>query len=96
MAELHVSSGKARGGVTSTVAGRLLFWYLKFMAVSISRTRKKRGRPPTGAESVHLRLLPDQLAALDDWIKRQPDSPSRPEAIRRLMVNGLTAPAKKK
>src|SRR5207302_1469748 len=72
----------------SAVAGRHFFWHTKFMAETISRTRKSkpRGRPPTGAESIHLRLLPDQLVALDQWIGRQPDAPSRPEAIRRLIV----------
>jgi hypothetical protein len=70
----------------------LLFWYSKFMSKAISRTRKSRGRPSTGAESIHLRVLPDQMAALDDWIRRQkePDL-SRPEAIRRLVELGLKA-----
>jgi hypothetical protein len=70
----------------------------KFMAESVSRTRKSkpRGRPPTGAESIHLRLLPDQMAALDQWIARQPDMPSRPEAIRRLFVLGLSVTAKRR
>jgi hypothetical protein len=63
---------------------------------TISLTRKKpRGRPPTGAESIHLRLLPDQLAALDQWIAHQSDMPSRPEAVRRLLVLGLTVTSKK-
>jgi hypothetical protein len=35
-------------------------------------------------------------SALDDWIKHQPDFPSRPEAVRPLMVSGLIAPAKKR
>jgi len=60
------------------------------MGKSISGTRKSRGRPSTGAESVHLRVLPDQAAAIDTWIKKQhePDL-SRPEAIRRLVELGL-------
>jgi hypothetical protein len=69
----------------------------KFMPESISLTRKKpRGRPPTGAESIHLRLLPYQLAALDQWIAHQSDMPSRPEAVRRLLVLGLTVTSKKR
>jgi hypothetical protein len=32
-----------------------------------------------------VRVVPDDLAALDAWIKTCPDEPSRPEAIRRLM-----------
>jgi len=58
------------------------------MADAISGTRK-RGRPSTGAVSIHLRIEPDQLASLDAWIKHQPDELSRPEAVRRLMEIGL-------
>jgi hypothetical protein len=47
---------------------------------------RKRGRPATGATSVHLRIEPEQLAALDAWIASQPvKALSRPEAIRRLI-----------
>jgi hypothetical protein len=62
---------------------------------TLSRTRKKIGRPSTGAESVHLRVLPDQSAAIDAWISRQkePDL-TRPEAIRRLVELGLKAKGK--
>jgi hypothetical protein len=73
----------------------LLFWYMKLMTKSISRTRKTRGRPPTGAESVHLRVLPDQSAAIDVWIAKQKEPElTRPEAIRRLVELGLKARAK--
>jgi hypothetical protein len=68
---------------------------MKFMGKSISRTRKTRGRPPTGAESVHLRVLPDQRAEIDEWIKRQKEPGlTRPEAIRRLVEMGLKARTK--
>jgi hypothetical protein len=40
-----------------------------------------------------VRLLPDQLKALDDWCKRQPDRPGRPEGLRRMA--GLVAELKK-
>jgi hypothetical protein len=60
------------------------------MTKSISRTGKARGRPTTGASSVHLRVLPEQFSAIDAWIAKQkePDL-SRPEAIRRLVEVGL-------
>jgi hypothetical protein len=38
-----------------------------------------------------VRLLPVLLAQLDTWIERQADSPSRPEAIRRLIEVGHAA-----
>ena len=68
----------------------LIFWYTILMVRALSRGRKSRGRPPTGAESVHLRILPDQFAAINAWIKlqKEPDL-SRPEAIRRLVELGL-------
>lgn len=59
---------------------------------SISNIGKKRsrGRPPTDATPVMVRIVPDQLATLDAWIARQPDpKPSRPEAIRRLAQMSL-------
>jgi hypothetical protein len=37
-----------------------------------------------GATPIMVRLLPDQLKALDDWCKRQPDRPGRPEGLRRM------------
>ena len=36
-----------------------------------------------------VRLLSDRLTALDAWIARQPDKPSRPEAVRRLLDRAL-------
>ena len=66
------------------------------MAKSITRTRKSRGRPTTGAESVHLRVLPDQAVAIDAWIVKQDEPVTRPEAIRRLVELGLTVKARSK
>ena len=51
---------------------------------------KKRGPAPTGKGTpVMVRLQPAALAALDAWIKHQPDRLSRPEAVRRLVEMGL-------
>jgi hypothetical protein len=36
------------------------------------------------------------LAQLDEWLRKQPDLPSRAEAIRRLVELGLAAPAPKR
>jgi hypothetical protein len=67
------------------------FCHQKIMP-SISDNRKSRGRPKVGATHVGVRLPPDQLARLDAWIARQPHpKPSRPEAIRRLLHEGLDA-----
>ena len=61
------------------------------MTRSISNIGKKRGRgrPKVGAIPVMVRLLPDQAARLDRWRGGLAGSPGRPEAIRRLLEQGL-------
>lgn len=60
------------------------------MADAIDDIEKpKRGRPPTDATPVMVRLQPYALSAIDIWIAAQSDTPSRPEAIRRLIDKGL-------
>ncbi len=67
--------------------------YRLIMSTSIVCTEKRsRGRPKTDATSIHLTLVPETLGALDAYIAAQPDpKPSRPEAIRALMREGLAA-----
>ena len=70
----------------------LLLGYPIFMAKSIRDIPKKgRGRPPTGGrrDGVLVRLEPDQFDALDNWIAKQGEQLTRPEAIRRLVELGL-------
>ena len=53
-------------------------------------TKKRRGPAPTGKGTmVGVRVQPAQLAALDAWIARQPDKPTRPEAVRRILAGAL-------
>jgi hypothetical protein len=40
-----------------------------------------------------VRMQPDPLSALDKWVAKQPDQPTRPEAVRRLVELGLTVKA---
>jgi hypothetical protein len=65
----------------------------QIMAKPIRDIPKKRGRgrPKTTGrgEAVLLRLHPPLITALDRWAKRQEGSVSRPEAIRRLIEQGL-------
>jgi hypothetical protein len=57
--------------------------------------KKKRGPPPTGkGVQVVVRMQPAPLAALDAWVAKQKDQPSRPEAMRRLVELGLKAKGK--
>ena len=53
--------------------------------------KRGRGRPAKDVIPVLVRVPMPQAEALDAWIARQPDNPSRPEAIRRLIERGLEA-----
>ena len=51
---------------------------------------KRRGRPATGrGTTIGVRIHDDQLQKIDAWATDQPDHPSRPEAIRRLVEKAL-------
>jgi hypothetical protein len=55
-------------------------------------TRKKRGPPATGKGTlIGVRLQPEPLERLDEWAASQDDRPSRPEAMRRLIQQGLAS-----
>src|SRR6478672_5142387 len=60
------------------------------MKRSISKTRKSgRGRPFVGATPIQVRMPPDELANLDNWISKQRTQQTRPEAIRRLVEQAI-------
>jgi hypothetical protein len=61
-------------------------------------SKKKRGPPPTGKGTpILVRLQPPILAAVDEWAAQQENKPpSRPEAIRRMIEQVLSAPKKKR
>jgi len=46
-------------------------------------------RPAQKGAPILVRLQPEPLAAVDAWREDQPDQPTRPEAIRRLVEKGL-------
>lgn len=58
------------------------------MRKSTNAPKKKRGPPKgygaKGSKKILVAVPPNELAAIDAWIKQQPDKPSRPEALRRL------------
>ncbi len=69
------------------------------MKKSISVNKKSRGRPRKkgGVYPVTaVRLSPALGAEVDDWASSQEDTPTRSEAIRRLVELGLTVKAKPK
>lgn len=66
------------------------FLYNKGMAeASVSSTKKKIGRPRKPYVAQHMTMSVNLSNALDAWIAAQPDSPGRPEAIRRLLKQAL-------
>ena len=50
----------------------------------------KNMRPGQSGEMVSTRIQPDMLKLIDAWRREQPDTPSRPEALRRLAMKGLS------
>ena len=53
-------------------------------------SQKRRGPAPTGkGEPVLTRLQEDLLTPLDKYAAEEPDSPGRPEAIRRILKDWL-------
>ena len=59
-----------------------------------TRITKKRGRPATGQDPMMSLRMPNELtAAVEGWAARQPDSPARSEAFRRLVEMGLATAA---
>jgi hypothetical protein len=53
-------------------------------------TQKRRGPKPTGVGVlIGVRLHPEQIAAIDQWIAEQFTAYTRPEAIRALVDLGL-------
>ncbi|OYY72412.1 MAG: hypothetical protein B7Y47_02965 [Sphingomonas sp. 28-63-12] len=57
--------------------------------MSINDVRKSRGRPAIGSTPITVRIVPEQLAALDRWREAQAPVPTRPEAVRRLIEIAL-------
>jgi hypothetical protein len=61
----------------------------------VSVSKKAIGRPRTGVGTLMgIRWHEPALSAIDEWRRRQPDLPTRGEAIRRLVELGLKAKGK--
>jgi len=58
--------------------------------------KRRRGRPAGRVhdQQLQMRVTAEFLNAVDDWRNKQPDSPSRAEAIRRLVETSLAAARK--
>ncbi len=50
-------------------------------------------RGKTTSELIGVRCQAELIAAVDEWRRKQPDLPTRPEAMRRLIEQALKAPA---
>ena len=49
----------------------------------------KMGRPQRDTEALTLRLAREMLAQIDDARRVEPDLPTRPEMVRRLLAKAL-------
>ena len=65
-------------------------------AISNIGKKRGRGRPPTGATPVLVRIPPETLKAVDGWIKKQPEPQTRPQGILGLVELGLRAKGEKR
>ena len=62
------------------------------MKKSINVIKKARGRPVTGIRQlVGVRFGAEVIDAIDHWRRKGKETPTRPEAIRRLVELGLKA-----
>lgn len=50
---------------------------------------RKVGRPAVDSEEVRARMPREQIERIDAWAAEQPDKPTRPEAVRRLVDKAL-------
>jgi hypothetical protein len=59
---------------------------------------KKRGRPPgrSYGENIPMRLSPALKDKVETWARKQPDKPSRSEALRRLIELALNLSTKQR
>jgi len=65
---------------------------IKSVSQDTMAPKKRRGPLPTGiGKSINVRLQPAQLAALDKWITARGEPITRPEAVRRLLSDALSA-----
>lgn len=56
------------------------------MTSTVNDNKKPRGRPATGkGQLIGVRLQPDQLKELDEWIVSEGKGHTRPEAIRDIL-----------
>lgn len=61
-------------------------------STTVLTEKKRRGPKPTGKGTlIGVRFLDDPLSKLDEWISKQDEEMTRPEAIRRLVERGLKA-----
>jgi hypothetical protein len=62
----------------------------------VSASKKKIGRPATGVGTlIGIRWHEPMLSAIEEWRRRQPDLPSRADAIRRLVEQALAKGGKR-
>jgi hypothetical protein len=67
---------------------RYLHHFCKFASLQAARYKHSMAKPPK-TERFGMVVEPEFLEAIDDWRRKQPELPSRAEAIRRLVKLAL-------
>lgn len=65
-----------------------LSWY-RVNVKTLPTLAPQKARPTTTGTLVGTRFQATLLEAVDEWRKKQPDLPTRPEAVRRLVEIGM-------
>ena len=72
------------------VAALASMWYIYFIKLkSQVRIAMKTGRPKKDTEQISIRLERSVITQIDELRKMEPDLPSRPEMIRRIIDRHL-------
>lgn len=79
---------RAGAGVTALASARYL-WHQQTYVSSMDSPMSQVGRPKKDTESINLRLERTMIEAIDDLRRQEPDIPTRPEMIRRILVKHL-------
>jgi hypothetical protein len=79
------------GGEVAALSPACILCTRKMMTKQEKSVHKKRGRPAgrSYSETIPVRLSPALKSKVEAWARRQPDEPSRSEALRRLVETAL-------
>jgi hypothetical protein len=86
------------GGEVAALSPACILCTREIMPKQEKSVHKKRGRPPGRryGETIPMRLSSALKDEVDAWADKQPDAPSRSEALRRLVELALASKGKQR